>query len=181
MRVSRGMVMAAAGLCLSMATGCSTALKQAVAEVRGARAEIELLQTVPVAQPAARVKFRPARAETPHPGVAGMVSAFDRSYAKVEEEFNGHEEATGPTIEIDMRVMYYKAKGVFDSALMLARTQAFDSGQLVLDAIVRTESKSFRASDPEDIAEKSAEAVATAVTGRKKKLFGRDGDSKRDD
>ena len=154
--------------------GCSTIAKQAFFEARGATAEI-----LPIAGSAYAgdwngrpMRFASARTDIGGNIVPGTVLAAWDAAAKDLERTMTDSGAKGANLEASANVLFFQRKGLLGSAMLLTRVQVTDAGRQTLDAVVRTESKSFRAGDEADLCEESVEAVAEYVTGYEKKLLG---------
>lgn len=168
MRVSS--ILAITLLSMVSSTGCFTAAKQALAEVRGAQASVEPISTAARGS-AAAVHFRPARTEAGGAAVASAAAAFDAAARQVEQEINAGA-GTGDAVEVDTKILYFRERGLFGTGLLLAHVQAMQrSGSPVLDAFVRVETKSFRAGDLADMAEAMAKDTARFLTGRSREIL----------
>lgn len=169
--------LAAAFLLLPL-VGCSTVVKQAFYEVRGAQGEF-------VSQRGARpasldsyqtVKFRPARSD-----IAGrlipnyLVTSFNAAATEIEGEL-----PTGTAVEIETNILFYEGKGLLDAAFFLAHVKFYGGGALLDEGMVKVTSKSFRRGDGEDVARKAAETIANHALGREGGLFGDDDDEEED-
>ncbi|MCG3128905.1 MAG: hypothetical protein CHACPFDD_03801 [Phycisphaerae bacterium] len=163
------------------AGGCTTVIKQAYYEVRGAHGKVNLVNDVEAATllPYVSLKFEPATTtlgEKLCPPV--VLEEFDRAgdaaSLAVTEELPGG----APGLTVATEVVYFKKKGLFSGAQCLARVKARDAARLVLDAVVEVESRAFRAGDEDDLAEASVKALADYVSKQKKKA--RKGDTDKD-
>ncbi len=131
------------------ATGCSSAIKQAIREVRGATAEVK-----PVTTPDALEiqKYRELVFAAPTTTLSEdlcppkLFTGFDEAIRdedlvkSLAESFPGGE----PRLRVSSEIQYFQSKGLMSSGLMLARVRMEgEGGRLVLDAVVKTESGAF--------------------------------------
>lgn len=166
MNRSRPALFALAALVIAPQFGCSTLAKQAFYEARGADAEVE-----PISLPAAdtlrgrfgQVRFRAARCDL-GPLAPALPGAFERAARRTEQRLNGG----GETAEIDSELLYYQEKGLMGSALLLARITVTSGGRALGDAIVKAESKAFRAGGEDSLARACTEEIADYLLGERK-------------
>ncbi len=157
--------------------GCMTAAKAALHEVRGAHAELLFVSSTLREQVAAfnDVDFAPAtttlggRLCSPK-----VLSAFDRNThdLRQSEKFAAAFPGGEPTLRVDSEVYYYQEKGLLSGALLLVRVKMHGGGQLLTDALVKVESKSFREGDSSALTEAGVEAIGKFL--RKQKNAGHD-------
>lgn len=144
-------------------TGCTTALKQAYYEVRGAKGDVVLVNNV---SPDVVLKYESVEVEpvtttlTPKVCPRLLVNAFNRDLKKMPEYTAAHYSGGGPKLTGKGEILYFQPKGLLGPALFLTRLKFYDGSEVVIDAILRVESKSFRDGDEEDIAEAGAKGLA---------------------
>ena len=147
---------------LASVTGCTSALKQAYYEVRGAQADVvEMDESAPpsLAQYQS-VVFEPATTQIgPKIAPPSVLAAYDTS-ARAEAEalkdaFPGGE----PSLTVRTEILYSQNKGLMSGALGLARVRLSGSDGTTRDIVVKSESKSFRAGDKNNLAEAAVKAV----------------------
>jgi hypothetical protein len=151
-----------AGLTLTVVPGCSSVVKQVIAEGRGAKAELMPLRPVATRELSGfqGVSFSPARTELP-PSLCPprLLSEYDREAARRVEKLAKHFPGGEPALTVDTDVLYFQEKSLFGSAECLTRVKLRSGGSLVVDALVRAESRSFRAGDEEGLAKACVRAV----------------------
>ncbi len=144
-------------------TGCFTVAKQAFSEVRGAQGEM-----LPIREMSAAALARYRSVEfTPATTTVGsricppeLLRAYDRSANQVASRLKRSYAGGEPSLKIDSDVLYFQGKGLLSGALLLARVRMRAGDELVGDALVKTESNSFRAGGEGDLAQASLDAVA---------------------
>lgn len=143
------------GLTVIAGSGCSSVVKQVIAEGRGAKAELKPLRTVAARELSGYqgVSFSPARTELP-PSLCPprLLSEYDREAARRVEQLAKHFPGGEPALTVESDVLYFQEKSFFGSAECLARVKLRSAGGVVMDALVRAESRSFRAGDEEGLA-----------------------------
>lgn len=147
---------------LVTSTGCTTVAKQAFRELRGAHADVLLNEPVAVEkmQPYGSVEFSPITTTLgPRLCPLELKRAYDQ-FAR-EEGLRLREELPGgsPTLTLDSEALFFQGKGLLSQATFLIRVKMRNGGAVVADAVVVTESKSFRAGDADDLAEASVRAL----------------------
>jgi hypothetical protein len=154
--------LAALSLHLPLLTGCFTLAKQAYAEARGAQADVLIIAGVPDVQLAriAHLQFTPATTTVgsricPPP----VLRAYDRCIQQIEPRLKTLYPGESPALVIASEIAYFQGKGLLGGALMLTRVRMTAGNELVLDALVRAESDSFRAGGESDLANASAQAL----------------------
>jgi hypothetical protein len=160
-RLQRGAVLALMVSFLPL-TGCFSVVKQAYYEVRGAQGEV-LIITQPDAAALARaaeLTFSPATT-TIGPGLcpSAVLRAYDRSanqlVARLRPRYPGGE----PQLAVTSDVQYFQKKGLLSGGLLLARVRMTVAGQPALDALVKSESQSFREGGEDDLADAAVAAL----------------------
>ncbi len=150
--------------------GCTTALKQAYHEVRGADSEIHTNNVV-IGRPLAdcgRVDFKPAYTD-----LSGrlcpptLISAYDRMAGEAERELETVYAGDGPTLNVETEVLFFERKGILGTAQFLSRVRMVSEGVLLIDAWVDTRSKSFRAGAEDDLAESTVKELAQFLYDQK--------------
>ncbi len=89
-----------------------------------------------------------------------VLRAYDRSANQVAFRLKRSYAGGEPSLKIDSEVLYFQGKGLLSGALLLARVQMHAGDELVGDALVKTESNSFRAGGEGDLAQASLDALA---------------------
>lgn len=158
------------GVALVAGSGCSSVVKQVIAEGRGAKAELMPLRTVAARELTGyqAVSFSPARTELP-PSLCPprLLSEYDREAARRVEKLGPHFPGGEPALAIDTDVLYFQEKSFFGSAECLARVKLRSGGGVVVDALVRAESRSFRAGDEEGLAKACVRALCDFLLDQK--------------
>lgn len=151
-------LLAAAGL----VAGCTTAAKQALYELRGAKGKF-LWVSAPHRERLARVRGLRFEPVTTSIGQRlcppAFLTAFDRRAAERLETLRGLYPGGEPLLRIQADVLYFQKKGLLSEAQSLTRVRMRDDVGLLADGIVRVESRSFRAGDEEDLAEETVDAI----------------------
>ncbi len=164
-----------AGLSAAMllsAGGCTTAIKQAYYEVKGADGDVRLLNdpSPEALRPFAAVRFTPVTTELPPRYCPpALLQEYDRcarqAVAALRPEYPGE----GPTLTIDSEILYNQGRGLLSAGLLITRLRMRDEqGNLVVDALLRSESKSFREGRGEHLAASSIEALTDWLRDRKR-------------
>lgn len=167
---------------LAGSTGCTTVIKQAYYEVRGAHGKVNLVNDVKATTllPYQSLKFEPASTTLGDKLCPpAVLEEFDRAGSAAALAITEELPGGMPGLTVSTEVLYFKKKGLFSGAQCLARVRARDDRALVLDAVVEVESRAFRAGDEDDLAEASVKALADYVAKQKKKA--RSGDAEKDD
>jgi len=153
-------------------SGCMTAAKTALHELRGAHAELLLVSTPLRQQVAAcnRLDFTPATttlgAKLCPPKV---LRAFDRNTRdlrkneKIAAAFSGGE----PTLRVDSEIYYYQEKGLLGGAQLLVHVKMHGGDQLLVDALVVAESKAFREGGSSALSEAGVKAIGKFLRKQK--------------
>jgi hypothetical protein len=152
-------------------TGCFTLAKQAYNEARGAQGEV---------LPISNIKDR-ALAEyktiefTPATTTVGsricppeVLHAYDRAARALQSRLKPLFPGGEPALKADSDVIYVQTKGILGGALMLTRIRLHAADELVIDALVRAESESFRAGGENDLAQASASALERFLEQKKR-------------
>jgi len=144
--------------------GCSTAIKQVYYEVRGAKSDIMLISQFQSDTLAAyqSLRFEPAtttvgdRICPPR-----LLHHYDEQLADASRELRDAYPGGDPALRITTELLYFQNKGLLSGALLLARSRMYDAtdDRLVVDALILTESKSFREGSRGDLAESSVKAL----------------------
>ncbi len=147
-------------------TGCGvgSAAKQVYYEIRGAKTEIMLVsdfsgQTLK--------PFRDVRIGTvtttlsPRICPPKLVRYYNEYLAKLPEQLREVYPGGEPVLLVNGELLYYQPKGLLSGALSLLRVRMIDQRDqhVVVDAIVRTENKSFREGGRHNIAESAAQGL----------------------
>lgn len=142
--------------------GCTTAAKQALYELRGARGKI-LWVSAPHRERLARIRslvFEPATTTIgDRLCPVSFRNAYDRRAGEQLEALRTLYPGGEPRLRIEADVLYFQKKGLLSEAQSLTRVRMRDDLGLLADGIVRVESKSFRAGDEEDLAEETVDAI----------------------
>jgi hypothetical protein len=149
------------GLVLSCATGCSTLVKQAYYEVRGAEAELLWVQQPPPGTfaGAGKVTFAPVTT-TVGPLIApGLMAAYDAAARQTELVLTSQYAGGGAPLRIETDVIYFQRKGLLSGALFLARLRLDLDGAAAGDALLKVESKAYSAGDEEALAQAALKVV----------------------
>ncbi len=143
--------------------GCMSAVKQAYYEVKGAEGDVRLLNDM--APEALRtfgaVQFTPVTtALPPRYCPPAVLEEYDRCARLAVTALKPHFPGAGPALTIDSELLYSQGKGLLSAGLLITRLRMRDEqGNLVVDALLRSESKSFREGRGEHLAASSIEAL----------------------
>ncbi len=156
---------ALAGAALLTATGCSPmgALKSAYYEFKGAGADLKINQAVDDRTLATydAVDFDAAHTTLGEKLVSrALLAAYDRATRTATEKLR--EEGYGGDanrLRVSTEFIYCQEKGLLSAGLAIARVKISGASQLVLDAIVKAESRAFTRGGEDDLAEASVRAV----------------------
>lgn len=152
--------------------GCTTVLKQAYYEVRGAKARVVMVEDRDPAllEGVKSVRFEPATTLIgPKITPPALLRAYDAAVQRVagdlrKEAYPGGEPAL--TVRSDM--IYAQTKGLMSGALCLTRVRMTADDGGALDVLVKAESKSFRAGGEDDLASAAAEALGRFLREKKR-------------
>lgn len=147
-------------------TGCiaGTIAKQALKEVRGAHGDVlPIGDFSDLALSKYRsIEFTPATTSAGNRLCPpGLLRTYDRSANQLAAKLKpGFPEAGGaPTLTIDSDILYFQGKGALSGAFMLTRVKMREDARVAVEAMVRTESESFRAGGEDDLANASVAAL----------------------
>ncbi len=166
-----------AGLVLSLlpTTGCFTVMRQAISEVRGAKADVLVISGG--AEGAAHTHLVRLESTTTTVGPpivpAGLVGSYTHRAEELFATLADVQPESGPTLSVASDVLYFSERGLLGTALALTRVRMRQESQLLADVLVRAESSSFREGDEKAVAEASVKALI-------KYLRGKDDGAKRD-
>ncbi len=166
----------AVGLLLSLIplTGCGigSAARQAFYEIRGAETEIKMISdfSPQKLEPYRAILTRPATTTVgPRLCPPRLLDYYNEYLARLPEQLREQYPGGKPALELCCEIIYFQPKGLFSGALCLARVRMFDADDrhLVADAMVLTESKSFRDSSRRDLAESSVKGLRKLLRDRR--------------
>lgn len=153
-----------ATLLLFPLAGCSRAITQTYYEMRGAKSDILLISRFEhdTLRPYQSLRFEPAtttvgdRICPPR-----LLRYFDEHLAEAARDLHEIYPGGEPSLSISNEVIYSQKKGLLSGSMCLARVKMRDADDrhLVVDAIVLTESKSFREGGRRELAESSVKAL----------------------
>ncbi|MGE3181526.1 MAG: hypothetical protein AB7N71_07845 [Phycisphaerae bacterium] len=158
---------------VSTQIGCSTAVKQAFYEVRGAKGEFVSQRGT---RPATLDSYQSIQFRNAHSDIGGrivpshLLATYDAAAAATQTQLSG----SGNPVEVDTNILYYEGKGLLGSAFLLAHIKMYGNGSVLDEGLIKVVSKSFRAGDPEDMATEATETIAEYILGRSEGLFGDD-------
>ena len=150
--------------------GCMTAATQAFHEFRGARGEIMPMANVALTDEGAfgDIAFEPAMTTVSDLIIPrDLLTAYDRRTPVFVENIRAANETGGPKLTIRTELIYFQAKGFMSPAMLLSRVRFAAGERLVQDAIVKVESKAFRAGDEASL----ANATLTAIEAHSRAFF----------
>lgn len=155
--------LAAAGLLsvllLTTLPGCTTVAKQAFFEVRGASGKLHLNQDelAPLAFAEYNgVRFTSATTRYNNDIVdRDVLDEINTAAAELVETLADDDIYPGgsPELVVDSDVIFFERKGLLGSAQLLTHVRIHGGGQVLVDALINTRSKSFRAGDADAMAE----------------------------
>lgn len=160
-------VMAAA---LPVTTGCTTAAKQALQEVRGAHADLLFNQDV-----GKRVlaRFEELRFNPPTTTLSTklcpprLLRAYERNARELTVELAELYPGGKPLLTIDSEMQFFRKKGLLNRAELLMRVKMHNEQGLIADALVIASSKAFRAGGEEHLTEAALEAIGEFLRKQK--------------
>lgn len=152
-------------------TGCSTVAKQAFQEFRGARSKILLIHELPAD---ALAPYQTVRIDPVTTTVGDRLCPpqlrhyYDQATAELALELRDEYPGGASVLHVSPEILYFQEKGLLNGAECLARVRMRDDARqsLIVDAIVRTESKAFRAGGEKALAESSVEAIGKFLENR---------------
>lgn len=153
-------------------SGCMRAASQAYYELRGAKAEVKLVQDIDdvLLRSYQQIVFQPATTTAGQDICpSSLLSKYDRNAREQLRDVSGEFPGGSPSLEIASEILYFQEKGIFSSAECLVRIRGRDGGKLVLDAIVKAESKAFTSGGESALSGACAKAVCRFLEERKKK------------
>jgi len=159
-----------AALALLTSSGCTTVAKQALHEVRGARAEISLVEQVGENALAKyeSVRFEPATSDVGQVCPTKVLQAWDRHTAEEQASLAKYFPGDLPALRIESEIWFFKEKGLLGQAECLARIRIRDNETLKADLIVQALSKSFRAGDESALTEAAVHAIGKFLKKQRK-------------
>ncbi|HRX86913.1 MAG TPA: hypothetical protein P5572_17955 [Phycisphaerae bacterium] len=165
--------------------GCVSAVKHVYYEVRGAKVKVMPAQTatprseiVERFAPYESFQFEPAKTTLgPEMCPPRVLTMFDetaqglRTSEDLGEKLVTHYPGGAPTLNIATELQFVESKGLLGTALLIGRVRMTDGSTTVLDAVVMTQSKSFREGGREELAKETARGLGrfliSAKTGEK--------------
>lgn len=156
---------------LAPLTGCMTAIKQAIREVKGAGGDVFLNADLPldVIERYDSVRFELSTSDVSDKIVPrGVLSAYDASAQeftrdRLSKVFTGG----SPELRVRATMIYFQSKGVLSAAELLSRVRATDGEKLIFDAIIRAESDAFSAGGESALARANCAALVAFLEERK--------------
>ena len=151
--------------------GCTTALKHAYYEFRGAQSKIELIEDLPedALEPYQSVRFTPATTRMGEKICpARLRYYFDQFDATLREELRDEYPGGSPGLVVYTDLIYFQEKGLLSAALCLAHVKLKEDGsdKPVAEFIVKTESKSFREGGRSALAESNVHTLGKFLRNR---------------
>jgi len=142
--------------------GCTTIAKQALHEVRGAQARVHPINRL--SEGALKryelIRFEPATTTVgPVLCPRDLLDAYDRYTRALQDELQDQADQAATSLTAHSEILFFQEKGLLGSAMCLTRVRMRNSDELVLDAMVLAESKSFREGDEDDLAKASVKAI----------------------
>jgi hypothetical protein len=152
--------------------GASSIAKQAFHEIRGAKSKIFLVTDI---SEDTLLKYRGLRFSPVTTTVGDKICPrellrdYDECLGDVSADLRDFYPGGTPGLHISSEILYFQRKGLLSGAECLARVKMHDADdkRLVVDAIVRSESKSFRAGGENALAESNVKAIGKFLTRRK--------------
>lgn len=150
---------------LAPLTGCSptSLILPVFYELRGARGQIDFVRDIP---PAELERFRSVRFEPASTSVGTrltppeLLRSYDSAARTLEQgELRGKYPGGEPTLAVATEFLYFKSKGLFGEAEVLARMRFNHGERMVGDAIVRVGSRSFHKGGTQALADATAKTV----------------------
>ncbi len=153
-------------------TGCSTVAKQAFRELRGAQADVLLVEKIPATALARyqSVRFAPVTTTLgDRLCPPSVVRAYNRCAEREQNELARYFPGGVPELVLNGEILHFQSRGILSGAQLLTRVKMYDGGRVVADAIVNTESKSFREGGGGDLAETCVEALGKLLRKHKQR------------
>ena len=156
---------------LIVMSGCTTVAKQAFQEWRGARSKIFLTHELgeDALRPYQTVRFDRVTSTLGDELCPPVLRrSYDQSAAETALELRGEYAGGEPTLRVSPEILFFQKKGLLSGAECLTRVKMRDdaSQNVVVDAIVRTESKAFRAGGEAALAKSNVEAIGDFLIRR---------------
>jgi len=159
-----------AALVLSTSSGCTTVAKQALHELRGAKADVSLVQEIGEHALAdyQSVEFEAARSDVGQVCPPKVLRAWDQAAGEQQAELAKYFPGGSPTLRIESEIWFFKEKGLLGNAECLARVRMRDDGTLKADLVVQALSKAFRAGDESALTDAAVKAIGKFLKKQKK-------------
>lgn len=159
------------GLLLTPLTGCFSVIKQAYFEARGAQGKVVIINDAASADldRCGAVEFEPATSDV---GAKlcppKLLSDYDLAMAQLRQKqlpvrFHGNP----PSARVSSQIYYFQEKGIFGQAMCIARVKFTGVSGPILDLMIISESKAFRAGGEKDLAKACAKALGKFLLGEK--------------
>jgi hypothetical protein len=150
--------------------GCTTMAKQALHEVRGAKADVSFVQDVAEHALAKyqSVRFERASSDVGQVCPPTLLQAWDLHAAEEQTRLAKYFPGGAPTLRVESEIFFFKEKGLFGYAECLARVRMRENDTVMADLIVQALSKSFRAGDENALAEAAIQRIARFLKEQKK-------------
>lgn len=155
---------------LPVTTGCTTAAKQALQEVRGARADMLFNQDV-----GERVlaRFEELRFSPPTTTLSTklcppeLLRAYEQNARELTIDLAELYPGGEPLLTIDSEMQLFRKKGLLNRAELLMRVKMHDEQGLIVDTLVIASSKAFRAGGEEHLTEAALKAIGKLLRKQK--------------
>lgn len=153
---------------LATLTGCTTALKQAYYEVRGAQGELRFVEQPLPSQVRQFNSFQIEPAQTDL-GRALCPLKLREAYRDAAATAVKSQDALwpggDPTLTISGDIVYFQKKGILSASQLITRVKFKSGNDTFGDALLIVESKSFREGDEEGIADAGIDALMKYLNG----------------
>lgn len=147
-------------------TGCTTALKRAYYEIRGAKGEVKPVAPLSDAQ---RTEYRGVEFKPVHTTLSPSLCppavriAFDRAAREMTRALDRRFPGGAPVLSVDPEIVYYQEKGLLGQAHLILRARLNNDNAAVADLLVVVVSESFREGDSEALTEEAAEVIVRYI------------------
>ena len=155
---------------LVLCSGCTTMAKQALHEVRGAKADISFVAEIGEDALARyqSVRFESARSDAGLVCPPEVLHAWDLHAAEEQTRLAKHFPGGPPVLRIESEILFFKEKGLLGQAECLARVRVRANDTLVADMVVQAQSKSFRAGDENALTQAAVQKVGRLLEKQKR-------------
>ncbi|TWT42155.1 hypothetical protein RAS1_32850 [Phycisphaerae bacterium RAS1] len=163
----------ALGLFLLPLSGCFTVIKQAYFEARGAQGKVVVVTDTASTEldRCGSIEFEPSTSDVGSKLCPPkLLTDYDLAIADLKQKqlparFGGG----APAARVTSQIYYFQEKGFFGQAMCIARLKFSGAAGQILDVMIISESKAYRAGGEKDLANACAKALGKFLLGEKYK------------